>query len=716
MKLFKIFLASPGDTEPERLAAEAAVDEINKSIGSRDNFRLELLKWESDTYPSVGEDGQDVINRQIGNDYQIFIGIMWKKFGSPTRRSGSGTEEEFRLAYTKYTKEGDIQIMFYFNSSPIPQDSDLIQAQKVKDFRREIEGLGAYHKTFDSTSDFEKKLRMDLVRYVKDALREENKIIELVPDAKKNNLHVIPEIKDSFKEFLNSFEAIFAHSKVDKLQLEDIYIPPDLKDLNNGKKSTISKIENLDDLTSAIDVEGIKFVFVGHDLAGKSANCKYLFQKYFELGLYPVLINGTDFGSNIRHEVIQNIINNKISEQYETSFQLSEIDITRVIIIIDDFHKSTKGKNKYWPVLMNNLEKVYSNIIITGNALMIIENLNKQDPFKNFKLYAILEFGPKFRYDLVNKWNTIGVESRFQDHNEILRKNDACISYIKSIIGKNYVPSYPFYLLSILQALESGNIQNPNYSIHGFYYEVLINECFNKAIKDRKEISLYYNYLTQFCFFLFEQGVKDVSLDEFDAFHKMYCEKHDLVYRKDVILETFDAAKLLYVNSRVYINEKYVYYFFVAKYIANEIANKREIKELVTKMCLRLFRDEYASIIMFVTHLSKDNFIISELIKIANSLLPEADVAQLQDEIKEINELVEKIPQQVLEIVNVDKQRSADLQEQEENERLEMELDEEETDYDSFSLEDDISTIDFLAKITGALKTIDILGQVAKKH
>src|SRR5690554_3542931 len=171
----------------------------------------------------------------------------------------------------------------------------------------------------------------------------------------------------------------------------------------------------------------------------------------------------------------------------------------------------------------------------------------------------------------------------------------------------------------MLQALESGNVQNPNYSIHGFYYEVLINECFSKAIKDKKEISLYYNYLTQLCFFMFEQKVKDLSLEEFDAFHNMYCDKHDLTYRKETILETFDSAKLLYVNSRVYIKEKYIYYFFVAKYIANEIANKQEIKELVSKLCYRVFRDEYASIIMFVTHLSKDNFIISELIRIANS-------------------------------------------------------------------------------------------------
>ena len=141
MILFKIFLASPGDTLEERKAAEDVIEEINKSIGSRDNFRLELLKWENDTYPSMGEDGQDVINKQIGGDYQIFVGIMWKKFGTPTKRAGSGTEEEFELAYNRFTKKNDIQIMFYFNSCSIPQDADLMQFQKVREFKKKIEDL-----------------------------------------------------------------------------------------------------------------------------------------------------------------------------------------------------------------------------------------------------------------------------------------------------------------------------------------------------------------------------------------------------------------------------------------------------------------------------------------------------------------------------------------------------------------------------------------------
>ena len=65
------------------------------------NFRIESLKWENNVRPTIAnKDGQSIIFEQIGNEHQIFIGIMNKKFGSPTPRAGSGTEEEFNAAKT----------------------------------------------------------------------------------------------------------------------------------------------------------------------------------------------------------------------------------------------------------------------------------------------------------------------------------------------------------------------------------------------------------------------------------------------------------------------------------------------------------------------------------------------------------------------------------------------------------------------------------------
>lgn len=139
VNIYKAFLASPGDTKDERLIAEKIVAEINSTLGEHHNFIVKLLKWENDTYPDFGADGQDVINSQIGMDYDIFIGIMWKKFGTKTGRAESGTIEEFDRAYDKLKEKGDVKIMFYFNSAAIPQDQlDIAQFEKVKEFKRKL--------------------------------------------------------------------------------------------------------------------------------------------------------------------------------------------------------------------------------------------------------------------------------------------------------------------------------------------------------------------------------------------------------------------------------------------------------------------------------------------------------------------------------------------------------------------------------------------------
>ena len=43
----------------------------------------------------MGSDPQQIINSQVSDEYDIFIGILWTRFGTPTERAGSGTEEEF---------------------------------------------------------------------------------------------------------------------------------------------------------------------------------------------------------------------------------------------------------------------------------------------------------------------------------------------------------------------------------------------------------------------------------------------------------------------------------------------------------------------------------------------------------------------------------------------------------------------------------------------
>jgi len=171
VKIYKCFIASPSDTKKEREICEKVFTEINRNLGNIYNFRIESLRWENDVRPSFGTEGQDVINKQIGNDYELFIGIMYKMFGTPTFNAGSGTEEEFNNAYDKYNNSiNGVEIMFYFNDKAPDSLSDIniMELDKVNSFKAKVSALGGLYCKYDGCDDFEDKLRQHINKYFKD--------------------------------------------------------------------------------------------------------------------------------------------------------------------------------------------------------------------------------------------------------------------------------------------------------------------------------------------------------------------------------------------------------------------------------------------------------------------------------------------------------------------------------------------------------------------
>jgi TPR repeat protein len=161
-----VFLASPGDVSPERDCVPGVVDEINGLARPREP-RLRLVQWEVDVRPGVGEDPQDVVNRQVG-DAHITIVVFWKRLGTPTNRAESGTVEEFDRAVERWREEPRREVLTYFKTAPIDlYADDLEQVARVREFRRRIADT-TLSKEFRRTAEFEKHVRNDLTRAVRD--------------------------------------------------------------------------------------------------------------------------------------------------------------------------------------------------------------------------------------------------------------------------------------------------------------------------------------------------------------------------------------------------------------------------------------------------------------------------------------------------------------------------------------------------------------------
>lgn len=163
----RVFLSSSSDLAKEREIFKGVVDEINRIL-SDSEVRLELVMWETNSVPSIGKDAQSLINEQIGDDYDIFVGVMWTRFGTPTPRAGSGTTEEFNRAYERLTSNPtQSRILFYFKDSPPDSLSDIDpqQLSKVYDFKEQLKSKGLLG-IYKSPDDFANLVRLHLLHHI----------------------------------------------------------------------------------------------------------------------------------------------------------------------------------------------------------------------------------------------------------------------------------------------------------------------------------------------------------------------------------------------------------------------------------------------------------------------------------------------------------------------------------------------------------------------
>lgn len=179
----RIFAISPGDMTTER-AQLATVVEGLKTLADNFGLALEVVDWGS-VVPNMGRPEQVILDQLKPSSWDLVIGLLWHRFGTPPGASDpktgkaylSGTEEEFRVAYSLWKNHNRPQVMFYRCKRQVSLDEiDLEQAARVQAFFKDFEAVGEhpglYH-TFKSASEFERMVRQHLTKYLIDYGKEE---------------------------------------------------------------------------------------------------------------------------------------------------------------------------------------------------------------------------------------------------------------------------------------------------------------------------------------------------------------------------------------------------------------------------------------------------------------------------------------------------------------------------------------------------------------
>jgi Domain of unknown function (DUF4062) len=164
-KILHVFIASPGDLVEERRVAKKVVDDLNETVSRRLGWQIELLGWE-ETLPGYGRP-QELINEDV-EVCDLFIGLLWRRWGQSTREFSSGFEEEFELARKRRKETKTPEIWLFFKKVEEDQLKDPgRQLKRVLDFQKsQVAAKELLFKNFDDVDDWRTQLNKYLLRYI----------------------------------------------------------------------------------------------------------------------------------------------------------------------------------------------------------------------------------------------------------------------------------------------------------------------------------------------------------------------------------------------------------------------------------------------------------------------------------------------------------------------------------------------------------------------
>jgi hypothetical protein len=164
LSIVRAFIASPGDLNPERNRFREIIEGVNRIKAEPLGVHLIPVGWE-DTLPGKGRP-QQLINSDI-ESCDLFVLLLWKRWGTPSGEYSSGTEEEFELA-RKINEDGQGKphMLLYFKSVPDYMLADPgPQLSQVLSFRSKVEQERSFfYSSYSSVEEWEEKFRDHLCR------------------------------------------------------------------------------------------------------------------------------------------------------------------------------------------------------------------------------------------------------------------------------------------------------------------------------------------------------------------------------------------------------------------------------------------------------------------------------------------------------------------------------------------------------------------------
>ena len=510
---------------------------------------------------------------------------------------------------------------------------------------------------------------------------------------------------ESYSKFLNNLGLKIKHANKELLELNDIFVYPDLEHVTSKSAITYKEISSKKSL-SQFDFQYI----LGTEKSGKST----LVKKYCaDLGNhYDVIVLN---GKEIKHTQTDELI-----RTFKKKYNISKDFNKKLALIIDDF-QDCKLNDRYIEDFFKNIHSDFKKIIFFVDKQSFVGDRAKHLN-SNFETLEIKSFGHVKRNELYTKWYSLGLENiAISDDNDLIHKVDTLANHFDLLLRKNVMDSKPINILTIIQTLDNINLSRDfTLTSYGHCYNTLILGLLNKSGVKPQDFDSILSFISFLSFKLFSDNKNKFNNSYLYLIIENYKENYILLEDIEVILLN---SNILYINERdeYLFSQPYIYFFCCSRYIAN---NQNKMSDVIEKLCNGIHTEHYANILIFLVHHSTSSEFLEKILnhgsKILSSITPHQLTASenhyFNNNFRDVIENEMKLIR--LEEKNIFSERNKLLKEKDklsDDHPIDTALEDFETDISKDDIKENLE-FNEMQDANSAFRCLEVLGQIAKNN
>lgn len=506
-------------------------------------------------------------------------------------------------------------------------------------------------------------------------------------------------LTESHAAFLNDNGFALNNKHTSDITLDDVYVEACFEDMNPDCPDTRSHLE-----ISTVLSRGPFIAIFGSEQSGKTTIAKRIIHEQFKSQTAVAYIDL----QNERTNDLGKLIRAAGREQYGSDA------IHPSIIIFDNF--STVNLNSRCKAdLVNAARESSCQVIILSDpsVLLAARDDNHLSFFNDGSAasFGIAKFNNNKRRKIVTKWVEIGVRDTI-DESDLNAKVEQLLQTIDTFLRRNVVPAYPSYLLMLLQGIESFTPHKvAEITSHAHCYQFLIHQRLERARIKTDEIDTYINVLTKLAGFMFKQNSQALDKSQQKEFERIYTELYCIEATESInplIEKLVECSILIHTKNTLSFRVNYVYYFYAAKELSEEITKGGDKAE-VSKLIKGLHKQDNANIVVFLTHHCKNPFFLNEICNSLNELFAESTPCGLTNaELSFLEDFIKRAPKLVYSQTNNYKANQLEADRKKDHAEQREEVEQAAID----KLDDD----NILAKTNRLLKGMEVAGQIIRNR